>query len=171
VKSLLAAMILACCAFAFVAPATAQELSGPCPVGKMVSDRQGNTGVVTDTDPVGCHVLINGQNTYYLSWMLHLAGKPIVPASQVSAIKPGRYTCYGGNPLQYRFLDINIKSATTYTDVQGKGGAYSYNPKTQLIVFKSGSFQGEYAKYLGKEGIGVASKPTTFFATLCDLEK
>lgn len=68
-------------------------------------------------------------------------------------------------------MDINIKSATSYTDVQGKGGTYAYNPKSQLITFKSGSFQGEYAKYLGKEGIGVASRPTTFFATLCDLEK
>src|SRR6185295_14725624 len=93
-KSPLAAAILAACAYACTAPAGAQELSGPCPVGKMVADRQGHSGVVTDTDEVGCHVLINGQKTYYLSWMLHLAGNPIHPASEIAAIKPGRYTCY-----------------------------------------------------------------------------
>lgn len=170
-KSLLAAAIVAVCACACATPAEAQELSGPCPVGKTVADRQGNSGVVTDTDEVGCHVLINGEQKYYLSWMLHLAGNPIHAAGELAAIKPGRYTCYQGNPLQYTFKDINIKGPSTYTDVVGKGGTYSYNPKTQLITFKSGSFQGSYAKYLGKEGIGVASEPTTFFATLCDLEK
>ncbi len=45
------ALFLALFSLFLAAPAAAQELSGPCPVGKMVEDRQGNKGVVMDTDP------------------------------------------------------------------------------------------------------------------------
>lgn len=165
-------MLLGMCLSLLHTPAKAQTLTGPCPVGKQVTDEQNKTGTVVDTDPVGCHVQFpDGSSRYYLSWMLHLAGTPAIDPRDIAAIKPGRYTCYAGNPLHYVFMDINIKSSSSYTDVKGAAGSYSYDPKTQLINFTSGSFKGEYAKYLGKEGIGLSATPGTFFATVCDLEK
>ena len=62
---------------------------------------------MVDTDPVGCHVQMpDGSKTYYLSWMLHLAGNPIHAASEIAAIKPGRYTCWGSG--HYTGLDITL---------------------------------------------------------------
>ncbi|MBV9549418.1 MAG: hypothetical protein JO256_07075, partial [Alphaproteobacteria bacterium] len=144
-------ILLPLLALSFIAPAllpaAAQELSGPCPVGKMVSDRQGKTGKVVDTDAVGCHVqLPNGEKTYYLSWMLHLAGTPVQTAAETAAIPRKKYSCYGSG--HYLFMDITIKDAGNYTDVEGKPGKYRYDPKTQAITFLSGSFQGSYGKYL-----------------------
>ena len=132
---ILASIVLALGAMIWCAPASAQELSGPCPVGQKVSDREGNTGIVADTDPVGCHVQMpDGTKKYYLSWMLHLAGHPIVDPRDIASIKPGSYTCFTGQPLHYIFMDINIKSTNAYTDVKGNPGTYSYNRATQLIV-------------------------------------
>jgi len=88
------------------------------------------------------------------------------PALAQSAIPPKKYSCYGSG--HYLFMDITIKDAGNYTDGDGKPGKYRYDPKTQAITFLSGSFQGSIGKYLGKTGIGLASKPTTFWATVCD---
>src|SRR6266852_822439 len=105
---LVAMLILTLGAFCVCASAHAQELSGPCPVGKKVADRQGNVGTVIDTDPVGCHVQMqDGTKKYYLSWMLHLADKPLVDPKEVAAIKTGRYSCYAGNPIRYVGMQIN----------------------------------------------------------------
>ncbi len=103
-------------------------------------------------------------NRYFLSAALLIAA---APALAQSAIPPKKYSCYGSG--HYLFMDITIKDGSNYADVEGKPGKYRYDPKTQAITFLSGSFQGSYAKYLGKTGIGLSSVPNqTFWATVCD---
>lgn len=92
-------------------------------------------------------------------------------ATNATGLKPGKYSCYAGNPEHYLFMDVNIRSASTYTDVEGKSGNYSFDPATQRVTFSSGSFEGTYAKLLPHDTIGMASKPNSFFATTCQLTK
>jgi len=160
----LAAVICGGLLFA-AAPAEAQALSGPCPVGKMVQNREGKVGKVLDTDAVSCHVLIDGEKKYYLSWMLRLPGAPEYAAADVARIPPKKYACYGNG--NYLFMDLIIKDASNYTDGSGKAGKFSYDAKTRMINFQSGPFKGSYSQFRGKDGIGLASKPTTFWATVC----
>ncbi|MBI1417601.1 MAG: hypothetical protein GC146_10305 [Limimaricola sp.] len=149
--------------------ASAQALSGACPVGAQVADEQGQVGTVQDTDGVGCHVkLADGTAPYYLSWMLHLVGTPATDPAEVANVAPGHYFCWAGSI--YLNLSITIAADGTYTDIEGASGTWSYDPKTQRITFGSGSFAGQFAKYLGKEGIGLSDKPTDVFQTLCDIE-
>ncbi|HEX2593994.1 MAG TPA: hypothetical protein VHL34_21010 [Rhizomicrobium sp.] len=156
-------------------PATADGGYKACKVGDRVADKTGLQGTVVsvESDGIYCHVdLDNGdKNHYFIYWMLHAAGKPLVDPAQVARVIPGRYTCYAGNPIQYTFSDIIVKSASAYTDNKGNAGTFSYVPSTQMITFHSGTFKGSYAKYLENHAIGLASKPTTFFATVCDLKR
>jgi hypothetical protein len=161
--------------FGLCAPASADGGYKACKVGDRVADSSGHSGTVVSIEANGtyCHVdLGNGdKDHYFIFWMLHPAGKPMVDPAQVARILPGRYACYAGLPLQYTFSDIIVKSPSAYTDNKGNAGAFSYVPSTQLITFRSGTFQGMYAKYLEGHSIGVASKPTTFFATVCSLQR
>jgi hypothetical protein len=159
-------------ASAVARPALAQELSGNCTVGSSVTNRNGKTGTVTASSGSYCTVKYpDGTSGYHPSFMLRLAGTPQVDPKDVASIKPGTYACYAGSPLQYQFIDLNVKTGSAYTDVKGKLGAFAYDPKTQLLTFKSGSFAGQYAKYLGNGRIGLSAKETTYFATVCSLKK
>lgn len=156
-------------------PASADGTYKSCKVGDRVANRDSVNGTVSSIDGGGvyCYVdLDNGdKHHYYIYWMLRTAGKPLVDPAQVAAVVPGRYPCYAGNPTQYTFADIIIQSASTYKDNKNVAGTYSYVPSTQMIAFHSGSFKGSFAKYLEGHQIGLASKPTTFFATVCGLAR
>lgn len=157
---------------ALAIPVPAQELTGDCTVGTSVTNRQGKTGVVTASSGSYCNVTYpDGTKGYHPSFMLRLAGTATVDPKDVASVATGTYNCYAGSPLQYQFIDVNVKSATAYTDVKNKAGVYSYDPRTQLLTFTSGTFEGQFAKYLGKGKIGLAAKETTFFATVCSLKK
>jgi hypothetical protein len=149
------------------APASAQA-NGNCKVGLSVTDRAGKTGtVVSSSDPTSCWVQFpDGKKDYYLGWMLRPAGgaKPAA-AAVATAIPAKKYQCYASG--NYLFMDLIIKDGSNYTDGGGKAGKFAYDPKTQMINFQSGPFKGQYSKYRGKDGIGLASKPTTFWATVC----
>lgn len=150
--------------------ASAQALSGACPVGAEVADGQGHIGAVQDTDGVGCHVkLADGTAPYYLSWMLHLVGTPATDPAEVATVAPGHYFCWAGST--YLNQSIAIGGDGTYTDLEGASGTWSYDPKNQRITFGTGSFAGHYARYLGKEGIGLSDKPTDVFQTRCGIER
>ena len=144
-----------------------------CRVGDRVSNRDGLSGTVVEIQGEGtsCHVdMDNGKKRdYYIFWMLHAADKPMVDPAQVASVLPGRYPCYTGNPTQYTFSDIIVKSASVYTDNKGVAGTYSYVPETQVITFKSGTFVGSHAKYMDDHKIGLSSTPGSFFATVCGL--
>ncbi|HEY5072346.1 MAG TPA: hypothetical protein VII63_09970 [Caulobacteraceae bacterium] len=146
-----------------------------CKVGDRVATGAEQLGTVTESlsNGVYCYVDLDhgDKHHYYIFWMLHAAGKPRVDPAQVANVAPGRYSCYAGAPLHYTFSDILVRSSSTYTDNKGNAGTYSYTPSTQIITFHSGSFRGAYAKYLENHAIGLASGPTTFFATVCDLKR
>lgn len=156
-----------------VVPASADNSYKACKVGDRVTNRDGKTGTVTQIESEGtyCYVDVDGgeKHSYYIFWMLRRAGTPLVNPAKVAKVLPGRYTCYAGNPIQYTFSDIIVKSASAYTDNKGNAGTYSYVPATQMITFQSGSFKGAFAKYRDDYSIGLASKPSSFFATVCGL--
>ncbi|GAC1299636.1 MAG: hypothetical protein NVSMB19_04330 [Vulcanimicrobiaceae bacterium] len=162
-------------AFASEAPAVqAQELKRNCIVGERLTDRYNKTGTVVASDPnsgADCKLQFpDGTTKWTTFWMLRPAGAALVDAKVVASVLPGRYECWSGasGQLNYTFMDINIATASTYADKKGHRGRYGYDPSSQQLRFLSGTFAGMYAKYLESGKIGLASKETTFFNTVCD---
>ncbi|MBC5811137.1 MAG: tetratricopeptide repeat protein [Candidatus Eremiobacteraeota bacterium] len=87
-------------------------------------------------------------------------------------VPPGTYECWAGG--NYTFTDIVIVSRSKYRDNRGNSGWYSFDPGSQLITFKSGTFKDNYAKYMAAGRIGLAAKPEVlpvFFDELCETKR
>ncbi len=160
-----------------LAPAPASAATGDykkCTVGDRVVDKDGATGTVVSAESGGvyCHVDLGpaDRTHMYIFWMLRRAGTPLVDPVEVARIVPGHYACYAGSPLHYVGIELTIVGALGYRDVQGASGRFAYDPATQNVRFLSGSLRGQYGKYLRRGNIGLASRPTTFWATVCDLQ-
>jgi hypothetical protein len=145
----------------------AQEFKGPCTVGQKVTNRENKTGVVIAADQSTCRVeYADGTKGTHMFWMLRPAGAPRVDAKAVAAIKAGRYVCHAG-PTHF---DMTIRSGSQYADRAGTTGRYQYDPATQAITFASGPMVGTYAKYLGEGKIGLSSRPSNSFNTVCNFK-
>ena len=181
VMSLCVAAGLLGLAFALsTAPAHADGGYLRCAVGDRVQNRDNKVGTVKALgfggDATTCMVQWDGERDVHMSlfWMLRPAGKPITNPAEVAVIKPGRYACYSGVPPVYADNGILIRSAGTYEDFHGHAGAYSYDPRTQLITFKTGTFASSHGQYRHAGEISLSLTPInsrTYFNTVCDLHQ
>ena len=81
-------------------------------------------------------------------------------------VKTGRYVCYTGTTYGF---DIHIRSATQYSGA-GSGGQYQYDAASQAITFTTGPMVGTYAKNMSEGKIGLSSRPTGAFNTVCNFK-
>jgi hypothetical protein len=154
-----------------IPPSQAAERLTSCKVGDRVQDDLGGKGTVSYVNADGsCGFRYDNSglvNTYPPS-ALQRVGSSGINAASPSVLLPGTYECFAGS--DYTFTDIIIRNGATYSDNKGVAGEYKFDRSTQLIKFWSGTFAGNYAKYLRPGRIGLSSKPDTFFATTCDLK-
>lgn len=138
-----------------------------CRVGQRVATPSGSNGVVTETyGDSGCRVR-DGHSGLVTSWAASMlmtsaaeaASGPGASGSASGGNPPtGRYQCYylAGTVLNYALMDVNITSASTYTDRNGAAGSYKSSGDT--LTFTSGPLSGEPARFrsgkivLGKTG-------------------
>jgi hypothetical protein len=153
-------------------PAQAAVGLSSCKVGDRVQDDAGGKGTVTYVNADGsCGFRYDNSglvNTYPPS-ALRAVGAPVVPPAGPGSVTPGRYECYAGE--NYTFTDIIIRSPTAYSDNKGNGGSYTFDKASQRITFKSGTFKGQYSKYMMAGRIGLSSSKDTFFSMTCDLKR
>ena len=140
-----------------------------CTVGDRVQDDMNNAGTVTYVNADGtCGFRYDnsGMTNTYPPSALRRASKAANATAGFASVAPGTYECYAGE--NYTFTDIIVRGRSAYSDNKGNAGRYSFDPATQRITFNSGTFRGEYAKYMAAGKIGLSSKPDTFFAEVCE---
>ena len=166
------ALVLVCGLPLLAHSASAAEGLTSCKVGDRVQDDLGGKGTVTYVNADGsCGFRYDNSgavNTYPPSSLRPIAVPGLQPIGPKSLLL-GRYECFAGP--DYSFTDIIVRSVTAYSDNKGNVGGYSFDKSTQVITFKSGSFKGQYAKYIQPGRIGLSSKRDTFFAMTCDLKR
>ncbi|MDB5440483.1 MAG: hypothetical protein JWM33_2910, partial [Caulobacteraceae bacterium] len=86
-------------------------------------------------------------------------------ASKPATLKTGTYECRVGG--QYTFMDLIIRSATTYSISTGGGGNFRYSDGA--LTFTSGSFAGAYSRMVDGKTIGISTDHSTNLGTQCEL--
>ncbi|MBC5809377.1 MAG: hypothetical protein GIW95_00750 [Candidatus Eremiobacteraeota bacterium] len=137
-------------------------------MGRHVSDASGKAGVVVGRGSSSniCKVKLdlNGEEHYYIFWMLHAAGGS---AETNDKLVPGKYECFAGG--HYTFMDMHVTGANSYESA-GTHGTFRIEP-SRKIVFLSGSLKPYHAHLLPGPTIGLNTNGSSFWSTTCELKK
>ncbi|MBI1890516.1 MAG: hypothetical protein HYS18_07720 [Burkholderiales bacterium] len=100
---------------------------------------------------------------------LSLAAIFPLASAQGGPLTLGNYQCTAAGGIAGK-LKIKITGSSQYADGNGKPGSYMYDPKSNLIEFKSGPWAGNFGKKLGPRKIGITSRRGGSANTICDLK-